>query len=79
MLKQLIEDYRMDKGYTEQCLGERHSWLRYSWALLSGILAAQVCRIRGHRIIDDSYGGPDSGCMAGHCERCGYSFHTTLY
>lgn len=28
---------------------------------------------------DDSYGGPESGCMAAHCKRCGYSFHTTLY
>ena len=28
---------------------------------------------------DESYGGPDSGCMAGHCDRCGFGFHTTLY
>lgn len=38
-----------------------------------------VCRFRDHDWEDDSYGGPDSGCMAGHCKRCGYSFHTTLY
>jgi hypothetical protein len=30
-------------------------------------------------MVDDGYGGPDSGCMAGHCPRCGYSFHHTLY
>lgn len=38
-----------------------------------------VCRVFHHDWVDDSYGGPDSGCMAAHCRRCGYSFHTTLY
>lgn len=28
---------------------------------------------------DTGYGGPESGCMAGHCKDCGYSFHHTLY
>lgn len=28
---------------------------------------------------DDSYGGPESGCMAGTCPDCGYSFHHRLY
>lgn len=31
------------------------------------------------RWADDSYGGPESGAMAGHCKDCGYSFHHTLY
>lgn len=38
-----------------------------------------VCHRYGHDWIDESYGGPDSGCMAGECKRCGESFHTTLY
>lgn len=38
-----------------------------------------VCAWRGHDWMDDSYGGPESGCMAAHCERCGFGFHTTLY
>lgn len=29
--------------------------------------------------VDESYGGPDSGCMAGYCRDCGESFHHTLY
>lgn len=38
-----------------------------------------VCRVVDHKWVDESYGGPDSGCMAGHCERCGYGFHHQLY
>lgn len=30
-------------------------------------------------MVDDGYGGPESGRMAGHCPRCGFSFHHTLY
>lgn len=37
------------------------------------------CRVYGHDVEDDSHGGPESGCMAGHCNRCGWSFHETLY
>jgi len=46
----------------------------FKWWLLS-----LLCKWRGHDWVDESYGGPDSGCMAGTCNRCGYSFHTTLY
>jgi hypothetical protein len=28
---------------------------------------------------DESYGGPESGCMAGHCPDCGWGYHETLY
>lgn len=38
-----------------------------------------VCKYKGHDWVDESYGGPDTGCMAGHCKRCGYGFHHTLY
>lgn len=29
--------------------------------------------------VDESYGGPDSGCIAGYCPDCGHSFHVTMY
>lgn len=48
-------------------------------SLASHVIRTYVCNFSSHRWIDDSYGGPDSGCMAGHCERCGHSFHTQLY
>lgn len=38
-----------------------------------------LCHFKGHDWEDDSYGDAEGGCMAGHCTRCGYSFHHTLY
>lgn len=38
-----------------------------------------ICARRGHRLIDESYGGPESGCVAMYCERCGQSWHHQLY
>lgn len=49
-------------------------WYRVTW-----MFSSIRCRISGHDWVDESYGGPDSGCMAGSCRRCGFSFHTTLY
>jgi hypothetical protein len=60
-------------------------WPRWYWKvfhLTQRLKTAAVCfwcELVGHDWFDDSYGGPDSGCMAGHCVRCGYSFHHTLY
>lgn len=30
-------------------------------------------------MVDESYGGPDFGCMAGSCPDCGFAYHHTLY
>lgn len=38
-----------------------------------------ACVFLNHAWVDDSYGNPETGCMAGHCERCGYSFYERLY
>jgi len=48
------------------------------WLIKIAILT-KVCNKFGHKWIDESYGGPDSGCMAGTCARCGKSFHKQLY
>lgn len=38
-----------------------------------------ICKYRGHDFECEDECGPDSGCMAGTCKRCGYSYHHTLY
>lgn len=65
---------------------KRPSFLRWLYIRFLGgkdwfshLLEKTVCRYRGHDWIDESYGGPDYGCMAGTCKRCGYSFHHQLY
>lgn len=47
-------------------------WMRWK-------IGAVYCEFMDHKMVDDSHAGPESGSMAGHCERCGWSFHTTLY
>lgn len=47
-------------------------WVRHGWKLL-------VCRMRGHKIVDHSYGGPDTGCVDVECTRCGQNWYTRLY
>jgi len=38
-----------------------------------------VCKRVGHKWIDTSCIGPDSGTESGHCERCGFHFSHTYY
>lgn len=49
---------------------------RKHYEMLSKRLAK---RCKHPKMVDDSYGGPESGCMAAHCPRCGFSFDHTLY
>jgi hypothetical protein len=54
-------------------------WLACLWGHIWWSARCWQCCVVGHDWIDDSYGYPDTGCMAGHCQRCGYSYHHTLY
>lgn len=49
------------------------------WACVRGYVGVAVCKVRGHAWVDNSYGGPESGCVDVYCARCGYSHHVTLY
>jgi hypothetical protein len=41
------------------------------------------CEATGHNnglwIVDDSYGGPETGSIGYHCKKCGFSHEVTLY
>lgn len=59
-------------------------WKEYDYSDAFGANEARIesevlCPNGNHEWQDDSYGGPESGCMAGHCTRCGFSFHHQLY
>lgn len=77
----MIDDYRY--GVYAYIHESGHS--RFKAHLLSArdtlrwVAAVVICRIKGHEWVDESYGGPESGAMAGRCERCGHSFHHQLY
>ena len=68
--------------------GERHPrlavtlyWLRWSlgvsWLLRK--VATKVCKIRGHKLEDQSSAGPDSGNADYGCSRCGEQWDVPLY
>ena len=79
-LRYAPEALKMDVAYASWS-GEpsRYAPLKAALSFTTGLWSVVVCAVRGHALIDDSYGGPESGCMAGHCSRCGWSFHHTLY
>jgi hypothetical protein len=66
-------------AYHLELEGVRWPVARAHWESFAWVLAAVRCALTDHDWVDDSYGGPESGCMAGHCRRCGWSFHTQLY
>lgn len=56
------------------------AWKMYdAWSRLKICVDILSCAFGGHDLVDNSYGGPDSGCVAMSCRRCGWSFHHTLY
>lgn len=47
---------------------------------LPALIAAIVCVVRDHDLVDDGYGTPESGCIDLSCRRCERSFgRTVLY
>jgi hypothetical protein len=52
-------------------------WFLYNH--LKQILNCLICRWRGHKLVDCSSAGPDSGDMDHYCERCGQFWSVPLY
>lgn len=47
---------------------------------LKRAVGKRTCEFTGkHKWVDTSSAGPESGDMAAHCTRCGFSFHHQLY
>lgn len=51
----------------------------FAWEQAYQLVMMLVCHWFGHTLVDTSYGGPESGCMSGHCTRCQWSYHHQLY
>jgi uncharacterized protein (DUF2267 family) len=68
-----------DPAFLERAFNWLHAALL--WNAFALRLRTAYCDRFGHGSawVDDSYGNPESGCMAGHCDRCGHSFHVQLY
>ncbi len=73
-----MESAKMDRGF-DKIAGINRPLIYYVLKDLKYLLQARYCKLHGHDWEDDSWAGPDSGGMAGHCKRCGFSFEHTLY
>ena len=78
-LANIRETFGEGVGYAEMC-GVRFP--RASVVLDSALFLSRVsvCAVVGHKLVDNGYAGPDSGCIDIECARCGWSFgRTVLY
>lgn len=60
-------------------VGTGFLWVEEVYDQVVGGILSMVCRVRGHRLYDDSTAGPDSGNMDHGCSRCGAHWHVPLY
>ena len=73
--------------YLEDFVELAHHWMKYPefgdpWNPSGhGYITSDqaLCTEHGHDWVDNSYGGPNSGCIHMDCRRCGESYHHTLY
>lgn len=85
-VRYFAEEPVYDSDGTPHAPSRVHVWARRNvpafmvlWACVCGYVGAAVCKVRGHAWVDNSYGGPESGCVDVYCARCGRSHHVTLY
>ena len=51
----------------------------YRVLILHPIYRWRMQRCSHPNMVNDGYGGPDSGCDAGHCPDCGFEFFHRMY
>ena len=73
-------------GYEAQSAPKWCREITYRWYVFTGVIGYPfmvfrfwLCGKFGHKWVDESYGGPESGYMAATCSRCGESYHHRLY
>ncbi len=63
----------------EEEVKSRPYFLYLFGAIFSTTIAPLICKYRGHDIVDQGHGGPESGCMDHECLRCGEYWSVPLY
>lgn len=76
------ESIFMDIAY-EQSVGSklhrRILFVQYFAIAIWWVMKYLCCKAFGHKLVDDSHAGPESGDMSHHCTRCGCGWHVQLY
>lgn len=60
-------------------ISKRRAYVEAWFGFIAWRFKFTLCGWFGHKWIDCSSAGPDSGDMDIYCDRCGHSFHHTLY
>jgi hypothetical protein len=80
MINYLRDDYAYFKfACTQDEAMPRFLFAAWMVGWLKMLARIAACATMGHKLVDDSYGGPESGYEGCYCERCGKSFGTVLY
>lgn len=85
-VRHFAEEPVYDSDGTPHAPSRVHVWVQRNlptfvvlWANACMLAGMVICKVRGHAWVDNSYGGPESGCVDMHCTRCGHGHHVTLY
>ena len=91
-MKEKIKQFKIDLDYlVEFTQAEAHYEGKRELphaAVVAGVLfditvrhwvARLTCHLRGHQMVDTSFGGPEGGYVDICCERCGLVSHQVLY
>lgn len=73
------DDWRWYRGASILVEHRQPTIACYIAGRLREIYTGLICKIRGHDLVDESSAGPDSGCVAYHCKRCGWGWCKVLY
>jgi len=71
--------YRLRNYMINATEGETDRFYKFPFIYIGQYIAPFICRCFGHKIIDCSSAGPESGNMDHYCSRCGAYWQITLY
>lgn len=79
-----VKSVANDVGYDRYFDGGKkwNPWVCYPvalWTIVKQLKTLTKCKIYGHDMVDNSYAGPDTGCVDLACTRCGWDHTQILY
>lgn len=81
-MKDFLHEVEVSFGFERASGNTLPTFLLYIQVSLAEVWSGSkfwICDKLGHKWVDTSHAGPDSGDMSAYCKRCGYSYHANLY
>jgi hypothetical protein len=74
---EIYKEWKQDCTYTP--IEYQVSFLEFLFYAVIHHLKFWYCSKVGHKLIDEGYANPESGCIDMVCQRCGWSTKVILY